>query len=47
MNKKFGFLGMWIVILLTAGCGNTKQWTKALDGFNKALAPLVIFKKSK
>jgi len=47
MNAKIIFLGMLVVTLLTAGCESTKQWKKALDNLNNALAPLVIFKKSK
>ncbi len=47
MNVKSILLGMLVVILLTPGCENTKQWTKVLGDLNKALAPLVIFKKSK
>jgi len=47
MNVKIVSLGMLVVILSTAGCESTKQWTKALGDLNKALTPLVIFKKSR
>ena len=44
--RKSILLGMFVVVLLSTGCESTKQWTKALEDLNKALSPLVIFKKS-
>jgi len=33
-------------LLLTAGCENVQQWTQTIQGLNKILLPLTVFKKS-